>query len=49
MYYLNTYCKVLFVRIPVGKESRKLPGFAILAFMVSYVLEMASAIGFYLF
>ena len=24
MYYLNTYCKVHFVRIPVGKESRKL-------------------------
>ena len=21
MYYLNTYCKVHFVRIPVGKES----------------------------
>ncbi len=24
MYYLNTYCKVHFVRIPVGKESRKI-------------------------
>ena len=24
MYYLNTYCKVHFVRISVGKESRKI-------------------------
>ena len=24
MYYLNTYCKVHFVRIPVGKEFRKI-------------------------
>lgn len=24
MYYLNTYCKVHFVRIPVGKESRNI-------------------------
>ena len=24
MYYLNTYCKVHFVRIPVGKKSRKI-------------------------
>jgi hypothetical protein len=24
IYYLNTYCKVHFVRIPVGKESRKI-------------------------
>ena len=24
MYYLNTYCKVHFVRIPVGKKIRKI-------------------------